>query len=178
MEEHREEQQSGSLDVYVQDLTASQGRLRAFILASLGNYADTADVLQRTNLALWKKAREFHAGAAFLPWALTIARYEILSFLRDSKRDRHVFSNEVVSLMLDVAEGDSSETDERRHALSICLDKLPRQNRELLWMRYGEEQSIRAIAVSSQRSADAVKSLFLRIRKALETCVESRLKQT
>jgi RNA polymerase sigma-70 factor (ECF subfamily) len=164
------------LDAYVQDLTASQSRLRAFVLASLGNYADTADVLQRTNLVLWKKAREFRPGAPFLPWALTIARYEILSFVRDSKRDRHVFDSDVAELMLDVATEDAADPNDRRLALRACLEKLPGHNRELLWMRYGDERSIRQIATVSSRSEDAVKSLFLRIRKALERCVEARLK--
>ena len=44
------------------NLTACQSRLRGFILASLGNYADTADVLQRTNLILWKKAERIPSG--------------------------------------------------------------------------------------------------------------------
>ena len=95
------DERSEALEAYVQELTANQSRLRGFILASLGNYADAADVLQRTNLVLWKKAGEFRPGAEFLPWGLTIARYEVLSFLRDGQRDRHVYSTAVAELMLD-----------------------------------------------------------------------------
>ncbi len=164
------------LDAYVQELTACQGRLRGFILASLGNYADTADVLQRTNLVLWKKAKEFRSGADFLPWALTIARYEVLSFVRDSQRDRHVYSADVASMMLDAATLDASEPHERRLALRKCLEKVPGRSRDLLWQRYGADKSIRQIAADSHRSEDAVKSLFLRIRKSLERCVEADLK--
>jgi RNA polymerase sigma-70 factor, ECF subfamily len=173
----RSEDASGtSLEAYVQALTANQGRLRAYILASLGNYSDTADVLQRTNMILWKKAGEFRQDAEFLPWALTIARYEVLSFLRDSQRDRHVYSSDVANLMLDVATAEASDPNDRRLALRSCLERVPQRNRELLWQRYGEEKSIRQIAASSHRTEDAVKSLFLRIRKALERCVEARLK--
>ena len=164
------------LDAYVQELTASQSRLRGYILASLGNYADTADVLQRTNLILWKKAAEFRAGADFLPWALTIARYEVLSFLRDSQRDRHVYSADVVNLMLDAATAEAGDANDRQAALRKCLEKVPRHSRDLLWQRYGAEKSIRQIAAESQRSEDSVKSLFLRIRKSLERCVEADLK--
>jgi RNA polymerase sigma-70 factor, ECF subfamily len=169
-------QDAEGLNAYVQNLTASQSRLRGFILASLGNYADTADVLQRTNLVLWKKAAEFRAGADFLPWALTIARYEILSFLRDSQRDRHVYSSDVASLMADVAAAEASDLNDRQVALRKCLEKVPQRSRELLWQRYGAEKSIRQIAADSARSEDAVKSLFLRIRKSLERCVEADVK--
>jgi RNA polymerase sigma-70 factor (ECF subfamily) len=167
---------SQALETYVQELTACQSRLRGYILASLGNYADAADVLQRTNLVLWKKAGEFHTGANFLPWALTFARYEVLSFLRDAQRDRHVFSNDVAEMMLDLATVDANDPNDRHLALRKCLEKVPRRSRDLLWQRYGAEKSIRQIAVDSQRSEDAVKSLFLRIRRSLERCVEAGLK--
>lgn len=169
------DQRSEALEAYVQELTACQGRLRGYILASLGNYADAADVLQRTNLVLWKKASEFRPGAEFLPWGLTIARYEVLSFLRDGQRDRHVYSTEVAELMLDSAEAEASDPNDRQAALRKCLERVPRRNRELLWQRYGAEMSIRQIAAESHRTEDSIKSLFLRIRKGLERCVEASL---
>lgn len=164
-----------ALEAYVQELTANQGRLRGFILASLGNYADAADVLQRTNLVLWKKAHEFRPGAQFLPWSLSIARYEVLAFLRDGKRDRHVYSTEVAELMLDSAAAEAADPSDRQAALRKCLERVPRRNRELLWQRYAAEKSIRQIAAETDRSEDSIKSLFLRIRKGLERCVEASL---
>jgi RNA polymerase sigma-70 factor (ECF subfamily) len=164
------------LDQYVQELTACQSRLRGYILASLGNYADTADVLQRANLTLWKKAREFRTGAEFLPWALTITRYEILAYLRDHRRERLVFSDDVAKLMLDVAASEVSDPGNRQVALRQCLEKLPHRSRELLWRRYDEDKSIRQIATDTERTEDSVKCLFLRIRKTLEHCVEATLK--
>ena len=161
------------LDVYVQHLTAFQSRLRGYILASLGNYANTADVLQRTNLTLWKKANEFRPGAEFVPWALAISAYEILAFLRDHRRDRHVFSDDVAELMLDAAANEFPDPGDRQVALRNCLEKLPRPSRELLWRRYDADKSIKQIASETDRSEDSVKSLFLRIRKALERCIET-----
>lgn len=164
------------LDLYVQQLTACQSKLRGYILAALGNYANTADVLQRTNLALWNKARQFRTGADFMPWAFAIARYEILSFLRDHSRDRLVFSEDVVDRMLDVAAEELSGANERQLALRSCLEKIPRQSRELLRQRYDKNKTIRQIASDSNRSDDAIKSLLLRIRRILERCIESTLR--
>jgi RNA polymerase sigma-70 factor, ECF subfamily len=166
----------GELDQYVQELTACQSRLRGYILASLGNYSETADVLQRTNLTLWKKAREFRPDAEFLPWALTIARYEILAFLRDHRRDRHVFSDDVAKLMLDAAVGEVSDPGDRQIALRKCVEKLPHRSRDLLWERYDKDKSIKQIASDTKRSEDAIKCLFLRIRKTLERCIEATLR--
>lgn len=164
------------LEVYVQHLTACQSKLRGYILACIGNYSNTADVLQRTNLTLWKKAGEFQEGANFLPWAFAIARYEILSFLRDHQRDRLVFSEDVSKLMLDIAAEEAADANDRQLALRKCLEKLPYRSREILGQRYDKGNSIKQIALNSNRSEDAVKSLFLRIRKSLEKCIESALR--
>jgi RNA polymerase sigma-70 factor (ECF subfamily) len=164
------------LDNYVQQLTTCQSRLRGYILASLGNYGETADVLQRTNLTLWKKAEEFRAGSEFLPWALTIARYEVLAFLRDHRRDRHVFSDDVAKLMLEAAATEVSDPGDRQFALRKCVEKLPHRSRDLLWERYDKNKSIRQIATDTKRTEDSVKCLFLRIRKTLERCIEATLR--
>jgi RNA polymerase sigma-70 factor, ECF subfamily len=164
------------LQTYVQELTACQSRLRGYILAALGNYANTADVLQRTNLTLWKKAQEFRPGADFLPWAFAIAHYEILSFLRDHQRDRLVFTEDVAKLLLDAAKSEVSNLGERQIALRECLKKLPERSRDMLWHRYDIGKSIRQIAHESNRSEDSVKSLMLRIRRSLERCIEATMR--
>jgi RNA polymerase sigma-70 factor (ECF subfamily) len=161
------------LEGYIKDLIEGQSRLRAYILAALGNHANASDVLQRTNMVLWKKADEFRPGAEFLPWAFTIARYEVLSFLRDRQRDRHVFAEDVTTLMLDVATREVSEPGDRIAALRDCLEKLRGQSRSLLWQRYSEDKSIKQISTMTGRSEDSVKSHLLRVRKKLEQCIES-----
>lgn len=164
------------LDIYVQQLIGCQSRVRAYIMAALGNHADADDVLQRTNLVLWKKAHEFRPGAEFIPWALAIARYEVLSFLRSRRRDQNVFSVDVAALMLDAAADEFADAPARQAALVQCLEKLPSRSRNLLWQRYNQEKSIRQIASETGRTDDSVKCQFLRLRKALERCIEAVLK--
>ena len=165
-----------NLETYIQELTVNQGRLRGYILAALGNYANTADVLQRTNLTLWKKASEFRPGSAFLPWAFAIARFEILSFLRDHQRDRLVFSEDVAKLLLDAAVDELQDPGDRQAALRKCLEKLPRRSRDMLWHRYEHGKTIREIANESNRSEDSIKCLMLRVRRSLERCIEATLR--
>jgi RNA polymerase sigma-70 factor, ECF subfamily len=164
------------LEYYVQELIACQGRLRAYIAAALGNYANSADVLQRTNLVLWKKAGEFRAGEEFMPWALTVARYEVLAFLRDHRRDRHVFCEDVATMMLDAFATEVSDPGDRETALRKCLDRLPSRSRKLLWQRYDQAKSIKQIASETGRSENSVKCHFVRLRKSLERCIEGFLK--
>lgn len=163
------------LGAYVQQLVACQTRLRAYINAAVGNSANAADVLQRTNLVLWKKAAMFRRDAEFLPWALGVARNEVLGFIRDNARDRHVFSHEVASMLLDAASEHLSETQDRQELLSRCLERLPERSRNLLRLRYADDLSIEQIASQTDRTQDSVKSVLLRLRKKLEQCVQASL---
>ena len=49
------------------------------------------------------------------------------------------------------------------------------EHQQLLDRRYAKGYSIREIAETKHRSADAVKSLLLRLRKSLRKCIEQRL---
>ena len=172
MEEFLEE--PNDQDHFVQQLASCQTQLRGYILAALGNYANTEDVLQRTNLTLWRKADTYEPQGRFLNWAISVAKFEVLRFLRDTRRDRHIFDQDVAELLLATAENQVEKSSGRVDALRECLGNVPSGHRKLLWMRYDEGKSIKEIATESQRSIDSVKSLFLRVRRGLEDCIRAR----
>ncbi|WDI43754.1 sigma-70 family RNA polymerase sigma factor [Bremerella sp. P1] len=163
-------------DVFIQQLTGSQSSLRAIIMASLGNHADCEDVLQATNLVIWKKASEFDPTRPFLAWASGIARIEVLTFIRDRKRDRLAFREDVAELLIDVAEVAAESIPQRQIALRHCLQQLPMESRELLNLKYVRSQSTKQLSAATGRSLDGVKSVLVRIRRLLSECVENKTK--
>jgi RNA polymerase sigma-70 factor (ECF subfamily) len=167
-----------ALDEFIQELTAAQTSLRAYILASLGRVSDVPDVLQRTNLTLWKNAASFRAGSSFMPWAITIAKYEILSYCRDRSRDRHVFPEDIAALMLETAREVCSDLSDRQTALQECLGKLSTRHHSLLELRYYEGKSICQIAENLKRTENAVKCTLVRVRRSLQECIEARLRSS
>ena len=56
-------------DDFVQQLTANQNRLYGYIFSLLGDHHRANDVLQETNMVLWRKAAEFQTDRDFIPWA-------------------------------------------------------------------------------------------------------------
>ena len=162
-------------DMFMQLLTTHQMHLRSFILAAVGNYTYCDDVLQQTNLVLWKKAGEFRPDEPFLPWALAVARYEILAFYRDRQRERLIFRQNVAELMVETSLPEIEDVTERQHALRQCIKKLPELQQEMLKLRYVVNAPTSEISRVTKRSRDGVKSLLLRIRKALKKCIETRL---
>lgn len=160
---------------FIAELTQAQASLRAYIFAAVGNHNDTSDILQRANLVLWKNAGGFRPGAPFMPWAITITKYEVLSHYRDRSRDRHVFAEDVAMLMFQTAQERMSDPNDRQVALRECVEQLPKTSREMVRLRYESGDSIRQIAEALDRSDNAIKCAFLRIRKSLEQCVERQL---
>lgn len=171
-----EDRDDAGLDSFVRQLMESQRSLNAYLVASLGNYNDAEEVLQRTNLALWRKAREFRPEAEFMPWAVAVARYEVLAFYRDRSRDRHVFSEDLAITMLDTAEKRLPEFTLRHDALRKCILELPAASRDMLRLRYEDGETLLHISQQLDRTTNGIKFALARIRKRLAKCISRRIK--
>lgn len=164
-----------STERFVQLLTGCQPRLRAYIAMLLGDPAAADDVLQETNLVLWKKAAEFAAGSDFGAWACTVARFQVLAYLRDARRDRLVFDESLVEVLVGDAEAESIDIERQLAALRQCLEKLSGARRELIRGRYTLDQSIQQLAAATGQTAGSVAMNLSRARKALFDCIRNRL---
>ncbi|MDA8745933.1 sigma-70 family RNA polymerase sigma factor [Rubripirellula amarantea] len=162
-------------DKFVELLTEHQPHLRGFIMAAVADNEYASDILQQTNLVLWQKFDDLQAENQFLSWALTIARYKILSFVRDQQRSRVVFSSLAMETMMEVAGESIGEVPQRQLALRTCLKQVSEANLAILRQRYLANRPIQQIADSADRSIDSVKSLLKRIRRSLADCIERKL---
>lgn len=159
---------------FVERLTAAQSALYGAIHTLLGGDPDVADVLQETNRVLWRKAESYDRTRPFLPWALAVARFEVLAHRKRQSRDRLVFDDALLGQIAAEYERQSAH-DGALHALERCLQKLPAAQRELVDQRYVHGDSVNDIAARQGRAANAVSALLYRIRGLLATCVERTL---
>jgi RNA polymerase sigma-70 factor, ECF subfamily len=160
---------------YVQQLTSCQKRLYAYILMLLPDHAAADDVLQETNLVLWRKSGEFVEGTEFGAWACRIAHYQLLAWFRDVRRDRLVFDPQLLGLLDAEANVLSTEIDDRRLALRLCIRRLTDHQRKLLRRRYDSGWSIKEIARELGLSPGAVATNLYRIRSELQECIQKSL---
>ncbi len=160
---------------FVQHLTEHQNRLYAYVYSLLADHSRAADVLQETNLVLWRKIDEFQADRDFLPWAFAIARYQVLAHVRDQKRDRVLLDEELVAAMGEQAERPATEFESTRDSLRHCLQSVSAPNRNLLQLRYFRSLAIADVASEVQRSVSAVKVALMRTRRQLAECVQRRM---
>lgn len=162
---------------FIRELTQNQQAVRGYIFASLGGCAEADDVVQKTNLVLWRKSSDWDPQTNFLTWAIAVAHFEVLAFYRDSARDRLLFEPDVVEEMTKAAEEQTSSVANtgRGVALADCLRTMKPEHQNLLNRRYAQGYSIKEIGETQNRSSDSVKSLLLRLRKLLRQCIEQRL---
>jgi RNA polymerase sigma-70 factor (ECF subfamily) len=163
---------------FVYQLTDWQNRLFGYLMTLLSNTHDARDVLQETNLVMWRKIGDFETGTDFGAWARRCAYYQALAFLRDRKRDRHLFDDDVLALLANEDTNSSHDEDERRLALRDCLACLPDKHRRLIDRRYREEIPIRQLAVDHGKNESALKMAMMRIREVLRQCIESKLEES
>jgi RNA polymerase sigma-70 factor, ECF subfamily len=160
---------------FVKLLTAHQRDLYAYINTLLVGDIATSDVLQDTNLDLWKRLDDFDFGRAFLPWAYGFAYQRVLAYRKTRSRSRLVFNDQVVQLISDAYISDLISADTRLAALQNCLDKLDETQSQLIRERYVGRVSVKALAARLGSTASQISARLYRIRRTLAKCVETTL---
>lgn len=163
---------------YVAKIAQAQPGLKAFLRTLLPCAGDADDVLQETNLVLWKKREEYDSAREFGPWARRIAYFQTLAHLKARSRSPETqFSDEMLEQLAAEGEKRSDALENRLQALRTCLSKLPEEDRELVRARYAFGASVKVMASGIGRSADAVSMHLYRLRQKLATCIGKTLER-
>jgi RNA polymerase sigma-70 factor (ECF subfamily) len=160
-------------DEFLQLITEFQGRLFGFVLAILGDVDQANEVLQETNLVLWRKSDEFRPGSDFKAWSFRVAHFQVMAFRQSQIRDRLVFDDDALAQITRDAAKQDELYQQRIARLEHCIAKLPERNRDVLCRFYDNDESLEAIAETLKRTANAVGQMLFRIRKSLIACVSN-----
>lgn len=153
-------------------IAQAQRRLYAFILMLVRRPGDAEDVLQETNLVLWRKRETFRPGSDFYAWAFEIARLQVLAWHGKQNRGTGSFDADLLAGIAESAVVELEQYSRREAALRGCLQKLPPAQRDLILRRYQPRIAVNALAVELGKSAKAVSESLRRIREALRQCIE------
>ena len=163
---------------FVQLFTKSQRPLYLFILGQTGSVQNAEEILQNTNLVIWKKADQFDLGTNFFAWACQIARYEILQHRQRFRRDKLKFSDEFLDVVSRDSESRLSDIEPERQALDHCIQKLSARDQELIRERYQPGAVGKNLASDLGRPANSVYQSLGRIRRVLLECIQRRLSES
>jgi RNA polymerase sigma-70 factor, ECF subfamily len=153
-------------------MTQYQGRLYVYILSLIGDANAANDVLQETNVVLWRESRQFIPGTNFKAWAFRVAHFQCMAHRQRRLRDRIVFSDEVVATLAADAKELDKTYERRASAVGRCLERIHARSREALRLRYAEELAVKEVAEKMNRTANAISQLLFRARQWLMQCVK------
>lgn len=165
---------------FITQVRQHQSRLRTTIRA-LGVRAEAVDdIAQDSFLVAWQKIADFDQGGNFGAWVGQIARRLIANERRKDARRSRLLAGEVTDLLLRMAAEADRTTARLKNmdefaALRNCVEELPAHGREVIRLRYFENQSPGTIASHLGRPSDAVRQMLLRLRRKLLECVEKRV---
>jgi RNA polymerase sigma-70 factor, ECF subfamily len=166
---------SQSYDAFGNRLVAVQRRLYSYILTLVPSLTDADDILQETNAILLRKRNEFAPDTEFGAWACRVAYFEVLTYRRRKQRERVrmlISSEQLLDRLADEATQRYAVDESVPIAkLEGCMGKLSPLYRQLLGLRYRQNQSSEQIAADMGRSASAIRQLLYRIRTQLLTCL-------
>lgn len=157
---------------FVTELSAHQRSLYCYIVSLLGDSRNAEDVLQNTNLVLWKKWTDFVPGTSFEAWAFQVAYYEVMQHRRQTTREEAKLKPKVLELLHQQISREEMNFNDRAEALQSCLEKLPRRDRELLEDRYARQLDGAALAQRLRRPVNSIYKSLGRIRTILLECAE------
>jgi RNA polymerase sigma-70 factor (ECF subfamily) len=156
---------------YVELSSSHQRQLLGYLFTLVRNMDDAEDLLQQTNLILWRKFDEYESGTDFMRWACSVAHLEAISFLRRKRRIPLQCDEQLLQQFADKRLSRVKIYENYRESLQQCMERLTDADRELLDLSYGGPLSIREIATKLNRSADSIYHSLQRIRRALFDCV-------
>ena len=160
---------------YVALMNQHQVQLVTYV-ESLGlEYQAALDLVQETNLILWRKRNDFRADASFWAWACKVAYHQVLHHRRSQGRDKLVFSEELLGQLADVSQSRLESYDDHRRQLRECLKQLPARQRSVIKWRYQDDTAVGSIAERLSTTPNAVSKLIQRARLGLLACVQSKL---
>lgn len=130
----------------------------------IGHAQDAEDLTQETFLKAHRSLSSFRSAQAFPSWLFTIARRTALNHLRSRRRTEEVDAEHPAD---DPDPSAAAQAADAWNSLWQLADQLPADQREVLWLRYAEDLSIRDVARVTGRTALHVRVLLHRARRQL-----------
>lgn len=147
-------------------------RVFAFALNRLNDHAEAEEVTIDTLLEVWKNPQRFRGESRFSTWLLGIAHHKVVDRLR-SRRNDHVPVDAHAELIEDQAlrPDQMVEAADQRRMLTDCMDKLPDEQRECLYLVLLEGLSLGEVARIQSCPENTVKTRLFHARQKMKSCL-------
>lgn len=162
---------------FVRLLTSEQPAIHSFITSLMPGDPSVDDVLQRTNLVLWRKWAEFTLGTNFRAWAFKCASWQVKAYFKEKKsRNWLIIDEELTDLIAQrMGEQFPQSPDTTRSALKKCMARLRSEDRDLILDKYEQGSSLAECSQRTGRPINSLKVALFRLRARLRRCIRDHI---
>lgn len=142
------------------------------------NREEAEEISQDTFIKAYKNLSKFKGESKFSTWIYKIGYRSCLDSLKKQKEKYNTDTIDEITINKIKGTTDILETIERKERALIiekCLDKLPQDERSILWFFYFEELSLKEIVEITSLSQANVKVKLHRARKHLLSIVQKNV---
>lgn len=158
-------------------LIPNQRKIQAYIITLVPNINDAEDVYQETVSEMWNKFSTFEPGTDFVAWAITTARFKVLSFRSKHHRSKVQFNSKTFEALETEAGSQLPAIQNHLDVLGECVRKLSDKEKSLLKMRYENDLTFQKIASRVGKTAPALHRQMSIIHSKLAICIRHILRQ-
>lgn len=144
----------------------------------LNNKEEAEEVSQDIFIKAYKNLSKFEGKSKFSTWLYKIAYRSCLDAIKKTKKKYNFTTiNEITINQIQTTETilDGIEKKERSEIINNCLQKLPKDERTVLWLFYFKELKLKEITEVTSFSEANVKVKLHRARKRLLTVVKQNV---
>ncbi len=157
----------------------AQPTIAGYVSSLVRDFDQADDVVQNVAVIVVRKRESCDIDRPFLPWAISIAKFEVLKHRRTMARDRlrFEFDETLVDKITDSYQQAAEDLNPEREAVRHCVEKLGDRPREAIRLRHYEDLKPPEVASSMQITPQAARALLYRARKMLAECIANRLRR-
>ena len=142
------------------------------------NREEAEEISQDTFIKAFKNLSKFKGDSKFSTWLYRIAYHTSLDNIKKNRNNNSTFEiNEITFNQIEAVETILQGIDrkERASIMDLCLQKLPEEERTVIWMFYYDELSLKEIIEVTGLSEANLKVKLHRARKRLLTIVKENV---
>ncbi len=151
-------------------MTANYNTLLRIAVQHTGNRPEAEDIVQETFLKLLESGRKFRDPAHAKAFLIRAAVNRCLDYLKSARHQRNIALTDAEEYTLASCGGIG---DDDTKAVLAAVGRLRPEYRNVIYLYYYEEYSIREIAAILHKSSNTVSSWLTRARKQLKEVLQN-----
>ena len=163
---------------YVRLWTQYHRDVERYVFSMLPRPADASEVVQEVSVRLWEKWDSYDQDRPFLPWAMRFAYLQVLKWRQGKAREKLIFSDDLLSQINATNDYEEPLMEARRKTLTLCLEKLNKDDRRIVELRYGRHGAIKEEAKKTGVKMHKLYYALERIRIQLLNCIQLNLQRS